>query len=55
MRDIAVSFDKVARVLGFQAELKVEDGVREVVHALRTGIIRNPLDERYTNARFVVQ
>lgn len=55
MRDIAVSFEKVRRDLGFIATLTVDDGVREVVHALRTGIIRNPQDEHYTNARFIVQ
>jgi nucleoside-diphosphate-sugar epimerase len=55
MRDISVSFEKIGRELGFNAVLTVEDGVREVVHALRTGIIRNPQDERYTNARFIVQ
>jgi nucleoside-diphosphate-sugar epimerase len=55
MRDIAVSFDKVSSKLGFQATLSVENGVRELVLALRTGIIHNPRDERYTNARFIVQ
>ncbi|MFH1523837.1 MAG: NAD(P)-dependent oxidoreductase [Chloroflexota bacterium] len=55
MRDITVSFEKVRRVLGFKAELTVDVGVREVVHALRTGLIRDPQNEKYTNARFVVQ
>jgi len=55
MRDITVSFEKIRQELGFRASLNVEDGVREVVHALRSGIIRNPGDERYTNARFIVQ
>jgi nucleoside-diphosphate-sugar epimerase len=55
MRDIAVSFDKIQRELGFNTALTVDDGVREVVHALRTGLIRNPHDERYRNAQFIVQ
>ena len=55
MRDITVSFEKIRRELGFQATLTAEDGVREVVHALRTGLIRNPHDERYRNAQFIVQ
>jgi nucleoside-diphosphate-sugar epimerase len=55
MRDITVSFEKVRRELGFQADLSVDDGVREVVYALRTGMIRNPHDERYRNAQFIVQ
>ncbi len=55
MRDITVSFEKIQQELGFQASLTAEDGVREVVHALRTGLIRNPHDERYRNAQFIVQ
>jgi nucleoside-diphosphate-sugar epimerase len=55
MRDITVSFEKIRRKLGFQASLTADDGVREVVHALRTGLIRNPHDERYRNAQFIVQ
>jgi len=55
MRDIRVSFEKVRRELGFTATLTVEDGVREVVNALRAGLIRNPHDEHYRNAQFIVQ
>jgi nucleoside-diphosphate-sugar epimerase len=53
--DITVSFEKIHRALGFEARLTVDDGVREVVHALRTGIIREPQNERYRNAQFIVQ
>jgi nucleoside-diphosphate-sugar epimerase len=55
MRDIRVSFEKIKRELGFIGHLNVDDGVREVVHALRTGLIRNPTDEHYRNASFIVQ
>jgi nucleoside-diphosphate-sugar epimerase len=55
VRDISVSFERIRRELGFQAELTVDDGVREVIHALRTGLIRDPMDEKYRNARFIVQ
>ena len=55
MRDITVSFEHIRRELGFEAKLTVDDGVREIVHVLRDGIIRNPQDEKYTNARFIVQ
>lgn len=55
MRDITVSFDKIRRELGFEARLSVDDGVREVLHALKSGLIRNPLDEKYRNAQFIVQ
>ncbi|MBN1453386.1 MAG: NAD(P)-dependent oxidoreductase [Anaerolineales bacterium] len=55
MRDITVSFEKIRRELGFETTLNVDDGVREVLHALKSGLIRNPLDERYRNAQFIVQ
>ena len=55
MRDITVSFAKIKNVLGFETKLNVDDGVREVLFALKTGIIRNPTDEKYRNAQFIVQ
>jgi nucleoside-diphosphate-sugar epimerase len=55
MRDITVSFQKIQRELGFEARLTVDDGVREVLIALRTGLIRDPHDARYRNAQFIVQ
>lgn len=55
MRDITVSFAKIKRVLGFETTLDVDDGIRELLFALKTGIIRNPTDERYRNAQFIVQ
>jgi len=55
MRDITVSFKKIREVLGFETTLTVDDGVREVLHILKSGIIRNPGDEKYRNAQFIVQ
>ena len=55
MRDITVSFEKIKRVLGFDTTLNVDDGVREVLFALKSGLIRNPADDRYRNAQFIVQ
>ncbi len=54
-RDITVSFEKMRRELGFKATLTVDDGIREVVNALRLGLIREPQHERYRNAHFIVQ
>jgi nucleoside-diphosphate-sugar epimerase len=55
MRDISVSYDKIERELGFNAELTVDDGIREVLDALQLELIKNPLDQRYRNARFIVK
>jgi nucleoside-diphosphate-sugar epimerase len=55
MRDITVSFEKIKRVFGFKTTLDVDDGVREVLFALKTGLIKDPMDDRYRNAQFIVQ
>lgn len=55
MRDITVSFEKIRRELGFEAAVTVDDGVREVLHALQSGLIKDPTDMRYRNAQFIVQ
>jgi nucleoside-diphosphate-sugar epimerase len=55
MRDISVSFEKVRRVLGFRTQFTVDDGVREVLHALQDGLIKDPQDPRFRNAQFIVQ
>ncbi|GAB1470964.1 NAD(P)-dependent oxidoreductase [Chloroflexota bacterium] len=55
MRDVTVSFEKIRRVLGFETTLNVDDGVREVLFALKSGLIRNPANDQYRNAQFIVQ
>jgi nucleoside-diphosphate-sugar epimerase len=55
MRDITVSFARIQRELGFETQRDVDDGIREVLFALKSGLIRNPTDERYRNAQFIVQ
>ena len=55
MRDITVSFAKIKSVLGFDTTLDVDDGIRELSFALKTGLIQNPTDTRYRNAQFIVQ
>jgi nucleoside-diphosphate-sugar epimerase len=54
MRDFHISYKKIHNDLGFEAEKTIEDGVREVLHALRSGMIENPQDQRYRNAKFIV-
>jgi nucleoside-diphosphate-sugar epimerase len=55
MRDITVSYEKIQTALGFQTQLTPDDGVREVLHAIRSGLISNPHDPHYRNAQFIVQ
>ncbi len=55
MRDITVSFEKIKTELGFETQLGVDDGVREILHALQTGLIQDPMDQRYRNAQYLVQ
>lgn len=55
MRDISVSFEKIKMILNYHSQYTVDDGIREVLHALQGGFFRNPLDERYRNAQFIVQ
>ncbi|MBM3295485.1 MAG: hypothetical protein FJY82_13325 [Candidatus Aminicenantes bacterium] len=39
MRDAAVSFDRIERELGWTARISVEEGIRELVEAVRTGLL----------------
>jgi len=55
MRDITVSYEKIQEKLGFKANRTVDDGVREVLHALRDEVFSSPYDQRYRNAQFIVQ
>jgi nucleoside-diphosphate-sugar epimerase len=55
MRDITVSFAKIKNILGFETTLDVDDGIRELLFALKSGLIQNPTDAHYRNAQFIVQ
>ncbi len=55
MRDITVSFAKIKNAFGFDTTLDVDDGIRELLFALKTGLIQNPTDSRFRNAQFIVQ
>ena len=42
MRDVAVSCEKIDRVLGFRARRGVEDGILEIRDAIESGLIKDP-------------
>jgi len=48
-RDYRVSFTKVREVLGFQPELTVEAGIKEIAQLVREGIIQDFNDNIYRN------
>ena len=55
MRDIRVAFSKIQEKLKFHPKVDVENGVIEVRDAIQSGLIQNPLDQKYRNAHFIVQ
>ena len=49
IRDYNVNGEKIKNVLGFKANISLENGMREVLYALKIGIFKNPKDPRYIN------
>ena len=54
MRDVAVSCEKIGRILGFRAQRRVEDGVIEIRDAIESGLITEPSSVKYRNHQFIV-
>jgi nucleoside-diphosphate-sugar epimerase len=50
LRDYNVSFDKAHRVLGFDARHSIDDGIREVLGALKSGVV-DPDERRWYTLR----
>jgi nucleoside-diphosphate-sugar epimerase len=48
-RDYRVSFEKIKKVLRFEIEHSVEDGIREVAQLIRDGLISDTDDGKYRN------
>jgi nucleoside-diphosphate-sugar epimerase len=55
MRDIKVSFDKIERVLGYKAEVTVDEGIKELAEAIQSKFLYDPHSPRNRNAQFIVQ
>ena len=49
MRNIHVSFEKIRQRLAFEARVGVEEGIEELLRALREGVISDPSDKKYRN------
>lgn len=50
-RDYRVNFSKIQRVLGFHAAVPLEEGVREMVEAVRSGAVTDWKDPVYSNVK----
>ena len=48
-RDYRVNFDKIKNELGFTITKKVPDGIKEIYTLLKTGIITDPLAQKFRN------
>ncbi len=54
-RNYRVSFRKIRNELGFAPRWTVEDGVKQVIVALRSGKVQDYGDARYNNAKFLTE
>lgn len=48
-RDYRVAFDKIKDTLNFSITKTVPDGMKEIIHILRDGIISDPYNQKYKN------
>lgn len=48
-RNYAVSFDKIRRVLGYQATVTIEDGVRDMLEQMQSGVYLDYRDPSFSN------
>ena len=48
-RDYNVSFDKIRKVLGFNTELNLEQGVDEIIKKFQEGHFKDYQDKKYSN------
>ena len=55
MRDIRVSFEKIRSRLGFKPALTLDNGIVEVLTALRSGLIHDPDSNQHRNSPSIVQ
>ena len=48
-RDYRVDFTKINSALGYMPKRTIDDGIKEIIDALRSGEIQDPDDKRYAN------
>ena len=52
-RNYRVSFDKIRNVLGYTAQWTIEQGVQQVIDAIRTGLVRDYRLPQYSNVKYL--
>jgi len=52
-RNYRVRFNKIRNILGFVPQRTVEEGVQEVIEAIRSGQVRDYRDAKYSNVKFM--
>jgi nucleoside-diphosphate-sugar epimerase len=48
-RDYRVNFDKIKKELGYFITKKVYDGIKEIYTLIKTGLVKDPFERRFTN------
>lgn len=46
-----ICFDKIEKSLGYRAEFSVEDGIKEIINAIKTGVLGNVDNAKYYNIK----
>jgi hypothetical protein len=54
-RNYRVSFAKIRELLNFTPQWTVEKGIEQVIAALRSGVVRDYQEARYSNAKFLTE
>lgn len=52
-RNYRVDFCKIGERLGFETRWSLEDGIRQVIHVLRSGQVKDYRDAQYSNVKFL--
>jgi nucleoside-diphosphate-sugar epimerase len=54
-RNYWVSFSKIKRTLGFKPQKSIEQGVEQVIEAIRSGKVTDYKDAKYSNVKFLTE
>jgi len=52
-RNYRVNFDKIRGTIGFVPQFTIEDGVVEIIEVITSGKVKDYLDPKYSNAKFL--